>query len=88
MTSGLRFYDIYGRRGPSGAVPELGLSRGWSEPAPELLVAPNLAPLATKLFGEKSQVEQVVLKHMGLDPQPPPRDKARRVDMFQDIEAA
>ncbi len=31
---------------------------------------------------EQPEVIEKILKHMGLDPQPPPRDKARRMDLF------
>ena len=33
-------------------------------------------------------VIEKILKHIGLNPQPPPRAKARRVDFFEAVEAA
>jgi hypothetical protein len=37
---------------------------------------------------EAPDVIEEILKHAGLDPQPPPREPARRVALFQDIKAA
>ena len=37
---------------------------------------------------EEPAVVEKILKHIGLDPQPPPRAQARRVDLFEDMEAA
>jgi hypothetical protein len=37
---------------------------------------------------EEQAVIEKILKHIGLDAQPPPREPARRVGLFQDIEAA
>jgi hypothetical protein len=37
---------------------------------------------------EEPTVIEKILKHIGLDAQPAPREKARRVELFQDIEAA
>ena len=37
---------------------------------------------------EEPAVSEKILKHIGLDPQPPPRERARRVDLFEAVEAA
>ena len=37
---------------------------------------------------EEPDVIEKILKHIGLNPQPPPRAKARRVDLFEAVEAA
>jgi hypothetical protein len=37
---------------------------------------------------ETPDVIEKILKHAALDPQPPPREPARRVALFQDIGAA
>jgi hypothetical protein len=37
---------------------------------------------------EKQAVIEKILLHIGLDAQPPPREPARRVGLFQDIEVA
>jgi hypothetical protein len=37
---------------------------------------------------EEPAVIEKILKHIGLDAQPPPREKAWRVGLFQEIEAA
>ena len=37
---------------------------------------------------EEPDVIEKILKHIGLDPQPPPRAKPRRVDLFEAVEAA
>jgi hypothetical protein len=37
---------------------------------------------------EEPDVIEKILKHIGLHPQPPPRERARRVDLFEAVEVA